>query len=188
MRMGSESRLPLFRRVHNCLYAFILLLCTGCSPFYVLRASIEEGRILSRRRPLLEVQSDVATNDTIRHKLDVVIQARAFAEHELGLRAGESFTTYSWVESDTLLMVLSAARKDRFEQFTWWFPVVGRVPYKGYFKFQQAYDAAAALEKAGYDAYVRPSGAFSTLGWFNDPLLNTVLRYGDVSLASTVIH
>ena len=186
--MALEPRLPPLRRIHNCLYALILLLCTGCSPIYVLRASIEEARILSRRRPLADVQRDPATSDTIRHKLDVVIQARAFAEHELGLRAGESFTTYSWVESDTLLMVLSAARKDRFEQFTWWFPVVGRVPYKGYFKFQQAYDAAAALEKAGYDAYVRPSGAFSTLGWFNDPLLNTVLRYGDVSLASTVIH
>jgi predicted aminopeptidase len=155
---------------------------------YVFRGAIEESRILSRRRPIVDVLRDPSTSDTIRHKLDIVQQARAFAENELGLSAGESFTTYSWVEHDTLLMVLSAARKDRFEQYTWWFPIVGRVPYKGYFNFQHAYDAARKLDRAGYDTYVRPSGAFSTLGWFNDPLLNTVLRYGDVSLASTVIH
>src|SRR5690606_20228894 len=106
----------------------------------------------------------------------------------LGLDAGESYTTYSWVDSDTLLMVLSAARKDRFQPYTWWFPLVGNVPYKGYFDFDQAYAEAARLDAAGYDTYVRPSGAFSTLGWFNDPVLNTVLRYSDVGLASTVIH
>ena len=165
-----------------------VILAGGCSPIYVVRAAVEEARILSRRRPISDVVGDHVTQDRTRTKLQLVLQARAFADHQLGLDAGESFTTYSWVESDTLLMVLSAARKDRFEMHSWWFPIVGRVPYKGFFNFQQAYDAAAALEREGYDAYVRPSGAFSTLGWFNDPLLNTVLRYSDVSLASTVIH
>jgi predicted aminopeptidase len=165
-----------------------VLLCAGCSPIYVMRAAVEEAKILSRRRPIVEVLEDDATQERTRTKLKLVIQARSFADHELDLDAGESFTTYSWVEHDTLLMVLSAARKDRFELHTWWFPIVGRVPYKGYFNFGDAYAAAAELESAGFDAYVRPSGAFSTLGFFNDPLLNTVLRYGDVSLASTVIH
>ena len=188
--MKTLSKTGLLKRKLSAtgLGALLILCAAGCSPVYVIRGAIAEAKILSRRRPIIEVVRDPATSDTIRHKLDVVQQARAFAEHELGLRAGESFTTYSWVESDTLLMVLSAARKDRFEQYTWWFPIVGRVPYKGYFNFQQAYDAARLLDQAGYDTYVRPSGAFSTLGWFNDPLLNTVLRYGDVSLASTVIH
>ena len=188
MKTVSISRLVTHKLRVILLAALLVVWGASCSPFYVFKAGIAEARILSRRRPISEVLLDPGTSDTIRHKLDVVQQARAFAEHELGLRAGESFTTYSWVESDTLLMVLSAARKDRFEQYSWWFPIVGRVPYKGYFDFQQAYDAARQLDQAGYDTYVRPSGAFSTLGWFNDPLLNTVLRYGDVSLTSTVIH
>jgi predicted aminopeptidase len=166
----------------------VTLLCSGCSPVYVLRAGIEEAKILSRRRPIADVLEDPRTDARTRARLNLVLQARSFARHELGLRTGESFTTYSWVDSDTLLMVLSAARKDRFQQYTWWFPIVGRVPYKGYFDFAEADRAAAELEKQGYDAYVRPSSAFSTLGWFNDPLLNTVLRYGEVSLAATVIH
>jgi predicted aminopeptidase len=159
-----------------------------CSPMYVIRGGIEEAKILSRRRDIPDVISDPATSQAVKRKLQLVVQARAFADQELGLNAGESYTTYSWVDSDTLLMVVSAARKDRFIPYTWWFPIVGRVPYKGFFDFDDAYEAARDLEADGYDTHVRPSGAFSTLGWFNDPVLNTVLRYSDVGLASTVVH
>jgi predicted aminopeptidase len=159
-----------------------------CSPVYVIRAGIEEAKILSRRREITDVVSDPATSTTIRKKLELVVQARSFAQDQLGLAAGESYTTYSWVDSDTLLMVVSGARKDRFIAYTWWFPIVGRVPYKGFFDFEDAYEEARELEAKGYDTHVRPSGAFSTLGWFNDPVLNTILRYSDVGLASTVVH
>ena len=162
--------------------------CITCSPGYVLRAGWEEARILGRREPIREVIANPATSDDVRRKLELVLQARDYAERTLKLDAGESFTTYSWVDSDTLLMVLSAAHADRFVAHTWWFPIVGHVPYKGYFDFERAYREADELAARGYDTYVRPSGAFSTLGWFNDPLLNTVLRYGDVALANTVIH
>jgi predicted aminopeptidase len=176
------------RRFALLLAGPLLASLAACSPLYVLRAGIEEARILSRRRPIQRVIEDPATAPEVRAKLRLVLQARDFAEHGLGLDAGDSYTTYSWVDSDTLLLVLSGSRKDRFEPVTWWFPIVGHVPYKGFFDFDAAHEAAAALRADGYDANVRPSGAFSTLGWFNDPLLNTILRYGEVSLASTVIH
>lgn len=159
-----------------------------CSPVYVLRAGYEEARILSRRRPISDVIEDTGTRDVTRGKLRLVLRARNYAARVLDLDAGDSFTTYSWVDSDTLLLVLSAARKDRFEPYTWWFPIVGRVPYKGYFDFEEAHEQARRLDARGYDTHVRPSAAFSTLGWFNDPVLNTVLRYGDIDLAQTVIH
>src|SRR5690606_12700456 len=116
------------------------------------------------------------------------LQARDFADHALDLNVGESYTTYSWVESDTLLLVVTASEKVRFRAHTWWFPIVGHVPYKGFFNFDAARAEAQRLETQGYDVQVRPSSAFSTLGWFNDPVLNTLLRYDDVSLAGTVIH
>lgn len=168
--------------------AAIVVVLATCSPLYVIRAGIEEAKILGRRRPISDVLADPATLAATRAKLELVVQARSYADEQLGLDADESYTTYSWVDSDTLLMVVSAARKDRFEAHTWWFPIVGRVPYKGYFNFEHAYEEARELEARGYDTNVRPSGAFSTLGWFNDPLLNTLLRYGDVSLAGTVVH
>src|SRR5512146_1068237 len=90
------------------------LVFATCSPVYVIRAGIEEAKILHRRRPISEVLADPATDTDVRRKLQLVIQARSFAEDQLGLAANESYTTYSWVDSDTLLMVVSAARKDRF--------------------------------------------------------------------------
>ncbi len=161
---------------------------TCSTPRYIVRAGIEEARILSRRQPIEQVVRDPSTSDDVRHKLALVLQARTFARERLGLDVGESYTTYSWIDRDTLAMVLSAAHRDRFEAVTWTFPIVGRIPYKGYFSLEEAQDAAAALEREGFDTYIRPTSAFSTLGWFNDPLLSTLLRYDDVSLVSTVIH
>jgi predicted aminopeptidase len=83
---------------------------------------------------------------------------------------------------------VSAAYRDTLKPYTWWFPIVGRVPYKGYFDFDQARKAAQALAADGFDVYVRPSDAFSTLGFFNDPLLNTTLKGDSLGLANTVIH
>jgi predicted aminopeptidase len=159
-----------------------------CSPIYVLRAGYEEAKILSRRQPIGEVIGAPETDSFTRAKLELVRSVRTYAVHELGLDVGDSYTTFSRVDSDTLLMVVTAARKTAFVPHTWWFPIVGRVPYKGFFDPDDAFAQARELDRKGYDTHVRPSAAFSTLGWFNDPLLSTVLDRGDVSLASTVIH
>ncbi|HEX6369102.1 MAG TPA: aminopeptidase [Longimicrobium sp.] len=164
------------------------LAASACSPTYVLRAAWEEGKILNRRKPIARIVQDTATDWETRDKLLLVLQARQFAADSLRLNAGNSYTLFSRVESDTLVMVLSAAYKDRFQPHTWWFPIVGSVPYKGFFDLDDALAAQRRLEAQGYDTYLRPSAAFSTLGWFNDPLLSTLLRYDRVSLANTVIH
>jgi predicted aminopeptidase len=85
-------------------------------------------------------------------------------------------------------MVLSAAYRDKLVPYTWWFPIVGRVPYKGFFDFDEARRAAKSLFDEGYDVQVRPSPAFSTLGWFNDPLNSATLKEDTLDLANTVIH
>jgi predicted aminopeptidase len=185
---SAAPHLPAMKAVARSLILAGSLALSACSPLYVIRAGIEEAKILSRRRPIARVIEDPATTDATRHKLRIVQQARDFAAHGLDLDTGESYTTYSWVESDTLLLVVTASEKDRFRAHTWWFPIVGHVPYKGFFNFDTAAREAENLERAGLDVQVRPSSAFSTLGWFNDPVLNTLLRYDDVSLAGTVIH
>jgi predicted aminopeptidase len=175
-------------RFGRAVISFAVAMSFGCSPGYVLRAGIEEAKILSRRRDITAVMTDPVTSAEERRKLRLVLEARDFAERVLGLAAGDSYTTYSRVDSDTLLLVVTAARKDRFEAHTWWFPIVGHVPYKGFFDFAAAHREAARLDGEGLDTQVRPSAAFSTLGWFNDPVLNTVLNSGDVALVATVIH
>jgi predicted aminopeptidase len=84
--------------------------------------------------------------------------------------------------------VLTVAFRDQLAIRTWWWPVVGRVPYKGFFNFAAAERERAGYERDGYDTELRPSEAFSTLGWFNDPLLSTTLGADSTWLVNTVIH
>jgi predicted aminopeptidase len=155
---------------------------------YVARAGFEEAKILSRRRLITEVIADPATSPELRGKLALVQGARQFAIDGLRLKAGNSFTQFAQLDRDTLVLVVSAAYRDRLELKTWWFPVVGRFPYKGFFNFGKARKTAEQLAREGFDVRVGPSSAFSTLGWFNDPLVSTTTRLDSVSLANTVIH
>ncbi|MDB4875439.1 MAG: aminopeptidase [Gemmatimonadetes bacterium] len=155
---------------------------------YLLRAAWAEGGILARRRQITAIIADSATKPGVAARLRLVLAARAFAADSVGLETGKSFTTYSALDRDTLVLVLSGAYRDKLASYTWWFPVVGRVPYKGYFDFPAATAAARSLDASGFDVYLRPSPAFSTLGWFNDPLLSTSLRADTLDLANTVIH
>lgn len=155
---------------------------------YLLRAGWEEAKILNRRRRLEEVIADSGTSDRLRERLRLVMSARTFAVDSLGLDAGESFTTFAQLDRDTLVLVLSAAYRDRLEAYRWWFPIVGTLPYKGYFRHDDAIRARDDFLARGFDTYLRPASAFSTLGWFNDPLLSTTVRGDTTWLVNTVIH
>lgn len=181
-------RRALARALVAALAAALALLLGTATGRYLLRAAWEEGKILARRRPIAELLADSTTPPATRAKLRLVLAARAFAHDSLGLRTRQSFTTFSAVERDTLVLVLSAAYRDRLERYTWWFPIVGRVPYKGFFDFDAARRAARDLELHGLDARLGTASAFSTLGFFDDPLLPSTLAGDSLTVASTVIH
>lgn len=164
------------------------LFVSGCSPVYVIKAGIMEMGILNARQPLNDVILDPETDESTRAKLISVLEAREYAIEILGLNVGESYTSFTHLEKDTLAMILSAATKDDFVAKTWWFPIIGRVPYKGYFNKENALRDQQKLEDEGFDTYLRPTSAFSTLGWFSDPLLSTLLNRDEVDLVETVLH
>ncbi len=155
---------------------------------YLVRAAWEEGRILRGRRSIAALVHDPKTDAVTRGKLQLVLEARAFAKDSLGLPARDAFTQYTRLASDTLVLVLSGAARDTLAPVTWWFPVVGRVPYKGFFNVKQAQREEARLRDRGFDAYLRPALAFSTLGFFNDPLLSTTISTDSADIANTVVH
>lgn len=164
-----------------------VILLAGCSPGYVMRAAYEEGKILAKRRKISAVVQDETTDPEIKRKLGLVVAAREFAI-SMGLNPKESFTRYTKLDRDVLTWVVVGSKPDAFELATWWFPIVGRVPYKGFWEREDAENAAKDLSAEGYETWVRGSDAMSTLGWFNDPILSTTLNRSDFDLVNTVIH
>jgi len=154
---------------------------------YVTRAGIEETKILAGRVPIAVLMRDSSTTPELRAAAGLVVSVREHARL-LGLDAGETYTTFSRVERDTLLLVLTASPPTCLCPVTWSFPIVGRIPYKGFFDFAKAEATADRFRRDGYDVSLRPSAAFSTLGWFNDPLLSTAIGRDSVELAALVFH
>jgi len=185
----SRPPLSLRRSAVHLVLGYGLLLClAGCSPTYVLRAGYEEAKILWRREPIERILQRPDLPAETRAKLELVLTVRTYARDTLRLRVGGSYASFAEVDSSQVVHVVTAAYRDRLQSYTWWFPIVGHIPYKGYFDRADADEEATALDAEGLDTLVRPSVAFSTLGWFDDPLLSTLLRQDEVGLANTVIH
>lgn len=170
------------------LWVCLLPVLSGCSAEYYLRAAWEEGRILWRREPIATMLAGEGLAPDVRRKLKMVLEVRDFARDELRLNVGGSYADHSYVDRRVLLHVLTAVPKTALEPHTWWFPFVGRIPYKGYFDPDHARREAESLAARGFDTNIRPAAAFSTLGWFDDPLLKHLLELDRVTLTDVVLH
>lgn len=155
---------------------------------YGLMQAEGQLRILREARPLEEVLADKNVPDSLKKKILLIQDIRDYAVDSLGLRPSDSYTTLFDQKGEEVLWVVSAVRPYKMEAKEWWFPFVGTVSYKGYFDYDKVIAEQRELDSLGYDTYVRPVGAWSTLGWFNDPIMSNLLFRGDGSLANTIIH
>jgi len=154
---------------------------------YLWRAAAEEAAILHASRSIEEILRDSTLGGAHRGQLELVAAARDYAA-SIGYEAKDTYRKYADVGRDTLLLVVSASARRCICPVVWTYPIVGQVPYKGFFVAKDAEKEAKKLAGKGYDTYLRPSGAFSTLGWFEDPLLSTAMSRDSVELAALVFH
>ena len=155
---------------------------------YYAQAVRGQFEVQTAARPLDEVIADHDTADGVRERLRQVPSLRRFAVDELHLVDGGSYRTYADLRRDAVVWSVVAAPFDALEPRQWCYPVLGCASYRGYFSRQGAEAYADELTAAGWDAAVEPVPAYSTLGWFNDPLPSTVIRWPITEIAALVFH
>lgn len=161
------------------------MLGTGC---YYMGLASGQMRMLMARTPIHSVQEDPDAPETLKQQLALVERARAFAKG-LGLEVGGLYSSYVDWPGDRVVTTVVATRPGEVEARNFEFPIVGRVPYKGFFEVEAAEAEAAALAAEGLDVCVIPVTAYSTLGWMDDPITSPMLRRGDdTRLVETVLH
>lgn len=168
---------------------FCLLLSPGCSGVsYLAENGIGQWKLFNKARPVSDVLASPRTEDKVRTAILTVQEAKKFAT-SLGLKATGSYQSFVQLDSPCLLWAISAANPILLEEKTWKFPIVGEVPYLGF--FQEA-SAKREIERIAreerFDTWIRCVPAFSSLGWFPDPLYSSMLKGHERDVAELVIH
>lgn len=171
----------------TCVLAWLFLpSCTTVS-FYrqALGGQLE---IMQKSRPNEEVLEDAATPEPLKAKLRQVEEIRSFAEAHLSLPGHDAYGRYADLGREHVTWVLYAAPEFSLKPKTWWYPTLGKLDYRGYFREADAQGLADELKGKGYDVYLGGVDAYSTLGWLHDPVLNTFIEAADVDLAELIFH
>ena len=167
----------------------VAAMLAGCaSPGYYLQAIGGQIELLRASHPLSEALADPAVPSDVRQRLALASQMRDFASKELGLPDNGSYRKYADLKRPYVAWNVFAAEPLSIEPKRWCFPVAGCVAYRGYFSEASARQFAADLRAQDYDVFVGGVAAYSTLGWFDDPILNTFIRYPDLELARLIFH
>jgi len=188
MRMLTETRECGARALHAVLTALLALQLCGCGTPYLMQAAAGEWHVMRAREPIARVIADPQTPATLRARLTLVSEARAFASSELELPDNRSYRTYADIGRDYVVWNVVATPEFSVVPRHWCFPVAGCVSYRGYFHESAARKFAAGMAHQGFDVAIDPVPAYSTLGKFADPVLSSMLRYGDDELVATIFH
>lgn len=155
---------------------------------YGVGQGLGQMKIIREARPVEEFMADPAFPDSLKSRLLLIQQARRFAIDSLGLHDTKNYTTLFDQKGEELMWVVLACEPFRLVEKRWDFPVIGSVPYKGYFNKEKAFKERDALLADGWDVSIRNPGGWSTLGWFTDPILSGMLKRSEGDLASLIIH
>jgi len=164
------------------------LVLPGCGTVYVAQAAKGQLQLLTARKPIERVIADRHAPAELKARLESVRAAREFAARELGLPNNKSYTSYADLKREYVVWSVVATPEFSVQPQEWCFPIVGCVAYRGYFHEASAGKFAARLRAAGFDTMIGGVPAYSTLGKFNDPILSTMMTYGDDELASIMFH
>jgi len=171
------------------LLALVLPVLGACSSVAYYAQSIGgQLGVMAASRPVADVLADPDTDPAVRQRLDKLPELRRFAHAELRLPESDSYRSYAQIPREAVVWNVVAAPVDSLEARTWCYPVLGCARYRGYFDRDSAQAYTDALGRDGWDAAVEAVPAYSTLGWFSDPLPSTVIHWSLADIAGLVFH
>jgi len=183
------AALGIARRLAALVAGLATLAVSGCSTVRFYSQAIDgQAEILDKARPIPAVMEDHGISSHVKQKLTVVEEARCFAVTQLDLPAEREYARYTDLGRRYVSWVLFAAPEFSVEGKTWWYPFVGSLEYRGYFTEEAARTEAKRLKARGLEVYVGGVEAYSTLGVFRDPVLNTFFHRTDAELAEVIFH
>jgi predicted aminopeptidase len=181
-------------RTHRTLWLGLLFVplgavLAGCQTMGYYKQAIQgQYEILANRQPISQLIANQETPLSLKQKLSVVLKLREFARTELRLPANQHYLRYVDLHRRFVVWNVHAAPELSLHPKTWWYPIVGSLEYRGYFSEPEARSYAAKLGRNGFDVYVEGVEAYSTLGWFADPVLNTFIHHEETELAEIIFH
>jgi predicted aminopeptidase len=193
MRALIPYRDHVYQKMRTSLLVMLLLgvfvLLSGCSTLgFYQQAVAGQMRLLGARQNVVELLTDPALDLQLRVQLEVASDALDFAQRQVGLGADGGYSSYVELDAASVVWNLVVAKPDSVQARHWCFPVAGCVAYRGYFSEARAQKHAARFSKQGFDVYVGGVAAYSTLGWFNDPLLSSFIQWPRPALGELLFH
>lgn len=182
------------RKILKRMLLFVLLIVGALAFIYrnLISYGVSQAKgqlhIVWNARPVAQFMADPLFPDSLKRKLILINEVRAFAIDSLGLKDTRNYQTLYDQKGKEVMWVVTASERFRLEPYQWHFPILGALPYKGFFNEKSAAELADRLSDEGWDVNVRNPGGWSTLGWFTDPILSKMLEKDEGDLASLIIH
>jgi predicted aminopeptidase len=175
--------------MYTLLISFVVLVAFNFSLLvYGIEQAAGQIKIVWKAKPVEKYLNDPHFPDSLKQKLLFIQEVREFAIDRLGINNSKNYTTLYDQKGQPAILVLTACKPYAFEPVEWNFPLLGRFSYKGFFNFDRARQERDKWRNQGYDTELSPVTAWSTLGWFKDPILTGMLRRSTGELAELIIH
>jgi len=188
--INKWKRMNLFKKIATIIiFSLLIFVVSNCKLIsYGVQQGVGQLHIVRNSRPISEIMKDSNFPDSIKKKLLLVEEIKKFAIDSLGLNPSKNYNSFYDQKGQPILWVAVGCEAYKMKAYTWKFPVVGRVPYKGYFNKEDAVKEAEKLKEDGYDSRVGTVSAWSTLGFFRDPILSDMLDQSEGQIARLIIH
>ncbi len=193
IRVGGGNFLvvsgSVFRRLVLLCVLLASLLLSSCGTIgYYYQSMRGHLNLMQQSRPIEELLQDADTDSGLRKRLKLVLEVREFASSQLGLPTNDSYHSFAALDRKAVVWNVVATPEFSVAAKQWCYPVIGCASYRGYFSQEQAQQYGAILRQAGLDVAVEPATAYSTLGWFDDPLPSTVINWPESQLVGLIFH